>query len=207
MIQHPALLNLGVNDNDPPNGLDPYPILESQEYPILLDQKWKTDFIESLGPRGHNKCACNKSHTELVLTLADTDLRNAALLLENRTWMSQLVDKINLLLQTMDTDPDFSLLIRNIKTENCRLLQATLFFGILDRLRTCIMSASFKMGTCKIDIVHFSFDSFDMSIVPTTKLHMELRNNLSVLVITPTTNFVVPPFQVIKRYFRLHIKY
>ena len=63
------------------------------------------------------------------------------------------------------------------------------------------------MEDTKICIIPYSFHSQDLEISPYTKVEVELGENSTVLVIKPTSNFVVPPFQLVKKYMRLHLNF
>ena len=68
-------------------------------------------------------------------------------------------------------------------------------------------STSFQLDNTKICVIPYSFHSQDLEVSPYTKAKVELGENSTLLVIKPTTNFVVPPFQLLKKYMRLHLKF
>ena len=134
-----------------------------------------------------------------MTNIDENEIRNTCLILEHKTWMTTLIDKIGSLLHSISDNSDLSNLIDNFKTETYTVMQAKLFFTILDGLKTLVNSPSFQMGSIKICIIPYSFHSMDLTITPSTKTITEIGENSSVLVIKPTTNFVVPPFQSVMK--------
>ena len=91
--------------------------------------------------------------------------------------------------------------------DNCIILKAKSFFIILDGFKQLVNSTSFQMDKTKICVVPYSFHAQDLEVSSHTKVKVNLGENSSVLLIKSTTNFIVPPFQLVKKYMRLHLKF
>ena len=175
--------------------------------PSILNTNWKMELLQVTGPQGKYECKCGNSHATLLVGMNDNDLRNVLLLLDNKNWMITLIEKIDSLLLSMGNSSKLSSIINKFKMDTCLILKARSFFKILDGFKQLLSSTSFQMDNTKICVIPSSFHSQDLEVSPYTKSKVNLGENSSVLVIKPTTNFVVPPFQLVKKYMRLHLKF
>ena len=173
----------------------------------ILNTNWKMELLQVTGPQGKYECKCGNSHATLLVGMNDNDLRNVLLLLDNKNWMITLIEKIDSLLLSMGNNSHLSSIITKFTENTCLIFKAKSFFEILDGFKQLVSSTSFQLEDTKICIIPYSFHSQDLEVSPYTKVEVELGKNLTVLVIKPTSNFVVPPFQLVKKYIRLHLKF
>ena len=167
----------------------------------------RMELLQVTGSQGKYECTCGNSHATTVRGMKDNDIRNVLLLLENKKWMVTLIEKIDSLLLSMGNSPELSSIINNFKMDTCIIMKAKSFFNILDGFKQLVNSTSFQMDKTKICVIPYSFHAQDLEVSPHTKVKVNLGENSSVLVIRATTNFVVPPFQLVKKYMRLHLKF
>ena len=115
------------------------------------------------------------------------------------------MEKINALLVSLEDNNELSNIIDKFQKEKCIITKANSFFTILDSFKKLLNSSSFRMDKTKICVIPYSFHSRDLEVSPLTKVTVKLGENSSVMVIKATTNFVIHPFQLVKKYMILHL--
>ena len=172
-----------------------------------MDINGKKELLQVTGLQGKHECMCEHSHTKIVNTMTNNDIHNVLLLLDNEHWMVTLIEKIDSLLLSLDDNNELSPVLNDFISEKCVILKAKSFFTILDDFKKIINSSTFQMDKTKICVIPYSFHAQIFEVSPLTKLNVKEGENSSVMVIKATETFDIPPFQVVKKYMRLHFKF
>ena len=113
-----------------------------------------------------------------------------------------LIEKIDSLLLSLGDNNELSSVLDEFIKETCIIIKAKSFFKILDGFKKLINSSSFQMDKTKICVIPYSFHAQDLEVSPLTKVNVKRGENCSVMVIKATKNFIIPPFQLVKKYMR-----
>ena len=130
------------------------------------------------GSQGKYKCTCGHPHATIVDSMSNNDTRNVILLLDNKQWMTTLMEKINALLVSLEDNNELSTVIDKFQKDMCIITKAKSFFNILDGFKKLLNSSSFQMDKTKICVIPYSFHARDLEVSPLTKVNVKLGKTL-----------------------------